>query len=159
MKTITINEIKLEVPDSEVEELVKKYSKKETVEDLLRVEKGSKVFFINHDAIFIDFFIQDTDTDRLSLTESLSGDQLSSLCHLNLLANVARKLNDGWIPNLNIIEDKYYIYISKGNCINISKHEFIKASNVYFKSEELAQKAIDLLGEESIKKALTLNYK
>lgn len=90
--------------------------------------------------------------------EALDKEQLQSIINLNKLANVAKYLNEGWAPDWNKFgQSKWSIFISNEGLKLVS---FASAShgNVIFKSEELAQKAIEILGEDIIKSALTLNY-
>ena len=74
------------------------------------------------------------------------------------LINTAKYLNGDWLPVENInANNNYYIYFS-GNVLKIIPHCIIHTGSVYFKTKELAQKAIEILGEDTIRKALTLNY-
>lgn len=84
--------------------------------------------------------------------------QLKKLLAINMLMNVAKYLNGNWQPDWNNTrENKYYIVISKyGNQIHCNA--LCNNSIVYFKSEELAKKAIEILGEETIKFALCTDY-
>lgn len=80
---------------------------------------------------------------------------------LNKLMIVAKYLNDGWVPDFNDIEqEKSIIIISNNNNIIIS-HSRALSNNynlIYFKSAKLAQQAIDILGEDTIRKALNIYY-
>ena len=86
--------------------------------------------------------------------------QLEKLLAINMLMNVAKYRNDGWQPDWSKEEEgKYYIQIE-----NVSKNLGIDCTGlfnsaiVYFKSEELAEQAIEILGEETIKLALSTDY-
>jgi hypothetical protein len=156
MKTITIDGVDIQVSDSEIEklkrELIEKDPKKETLEEILKVT-GS-VFEISSSGKIrgTGFSVNST----IGIKESTSYDQLESILELNKLANVALKLNDGWVPDWLDGTIKYFLYTSTFIFIGCtSRHH---ESSVYFKTKELAQKAIDLMGEKSIRKALTLNY-
>lgn len=76
--------------------------------------------------------------------------------------NVAKYLNGDWQPNWdnkNKIEYKYYLYIHyPGNKIEISYVASCCSDGIYFKSEELSQQAVDILGEETIKLALSTDW-
>lgn len=74
------------------------------------------------------------------------------------LINTAKYLNKDWLPGEK--DDKYYILINyDNNCnLNIYYDCATLTGSVYFKTEELAKKAIEILGEDTIRKALTLNY-
>lgn len=83
--------------------------------------------------------------------------QLECLLAKNKLANVAKYLNGEWKPDKNNSGyfDAWIIYVNpKGymGCMKIqdSAHN----SNALFKSPELAQQAIEILGEETVKLAL-----
>ena len=84
--------------------------------------------------------------------------QLECIIAKNMLANVAKYLNNGWKPSktdvghfsawvLYATPNKNYIgYVIITDCS--------QNSNALFKSPELAQQAIEILGEETIKLAL-----
>lgn len=84
--------------------------------------------------------------------------QLECIRAKNLLANVAVYLNNGWKPSYNS-EGNYIAYV----IYTTPKQDYIgvlevsncsQNSNVFFKSAELAQQAIEIVGEELIKLAL-----
>lgn len=97
-------------------------------------------------------------------TNCTSEKQAQKLIAINKLMNVAKYLNGDWKPdwNDNSEERKFYIYISKNSIANnIIKIDYIYNNNpniVYFKSEEFAQKVIEILGEETIKLALSTDW-
>lgn len=87
--------------------------------------------------------------------------QAKKLLAINQLMNVAKYLNKDWEPNWkNDKEYKYWIGVKE--CYN--KELYIEHSSsyafgiVYFKSAELTQQAIDILGEETIRLALCTDY-
>lgn len=83
-----------------------------------------------------------------------SRQQLEQLLAINKLMNVANYLNGDWEPNWNDeYEDKFYIHYALGKLYFSSKQR-ANYGCVYFKSKDLALKAIEILGEEEVKKAL-----
>lgn len=76
---------------------------------------------------------------------------------INNLIFVAKYLNDGWTPNFMDTTRKYFIYIKDDETLIASDFTCIN-SVVYFKSKYLANQAIKILGEETIKKALSADY-
>lgn len=76
------------------------------------------------------------------------------------LMNVAKYLNGDWRPDwLNYYTRKYYIFIdTANNNISISHNDSYCNQYIYFKSQELAQQAIDILGEETIRLALSTDW-
>lgn len=86
-----------------------------------------------------------------------------SLVDLVKLINTAKYLNGDWKPNrvytLIVPGVKYFFRVVKNNIhITYSDNDDLFTSLIYFKTKELAQQAIDILGEDTIKNALTLNY-
>ena len=82
--------------------------------------------------------------------------QLQQLLALNKLMNVAKYLNGDWKPDFtNTNFHKFYIsYDSDKKKLTIWFKQYMNDGSVYFKSEELALRAIEILGEEEVKKAL-----
>ena len=85
--------------------------------------------------------------------------QAKKLLAINMLLNVAKYLNEGWQPNWNNEDEKkYVIYLGIKEEISVSWTIVANGHMVHFKTEELAQKAIDILGEETIKLALSTDW-
>lgn len=64
---------------------------------------------------------------------------------------------DGNLIGKNQYIYKYFIIISYNN-IEISNNWIDNAGAIYFKTRELAQRAIEILGEETIKLALSTDW-
>lgn len=129
-----------------------------TYEDVVRKLFGNRED-IHYIGEYGDIFKTKTKSIH-DLNNCTSLKQAQKLLAINKLMNVAKFLNEGWQPNWhNGEEDKYYIQIETLtddliiDCTNLF-NRFI----TYFKSEELAKKAIEILGEETIKLALCTNY-
>lgn len=90
------------------------------------------------------------------LLVSTSQQQLQQIRALNKLMNVAKYLNGDWEPNFtNFSERKWWIdYDFENLMLSTDFSGFYRNSVVYFKSEELAHQAIEILGKEEVKKAL-----
>ena len=84
--------------------------------------------------------------------------QLECILAKNKLANVAKYLNDGWKPSKTDSGhfDAWVLYVTPNKnymgCVKIV--DCAHNSNVLFKSFELGQQAIEILGEETVKLAL-----
>lgn len=89
-----------------------------------------------------------------------SSRQAEKLIAINKLMNVAKYLNGDWKPNWEEADEKkYFIYICPIDCYTSVKSATIHMSDiVYFKSEELAKQAIKILGEQTIKTALSTDW-
>lgn len=89
--------------------------------------------------------------------------QAERLLAINKLMNVAKYLNDGWKPDWdNNYEEKYYIRID--NSV-LSNHKIAVGynctsnnSSIHFKTRELAQEAIRILGEDTIRLIYSTDY-
>ena len=113
------------------------------------------------------FFIEIDDIVNMSCTphpattfvgnESPSKKQLEALLALNKLKNVANYLNGDWKPDWNNVgEDKYYCFFEKNTAIlGISALRGLITGSVHFKSPKLAEQAIEILGEDTVKLALS----
>lgn len=75
--------------------------------------------------------------------------QVKRLIAFNKLQNIAKYLNGDWKPDFNRNDEKWNITKEGGTFIEKYTRALNKAS-VYFKSEELANEAIRLMGEDSL---------
>lgn len=88
-----------------------------------------------------------------------SNNHMKKILAINSLILVAKYLNNGWVPTFNICKHRNYYITIRGNklcldyCFGINT-----VAVIYFRSEKLAQQAIDILGEETIRLALNHNY-
>ena len=82
--------------------------------------------------------------------------QICQLLYLNKLMNVAKYLNGDWEPQfLDRGQKKWCIYYNFEDFKwGVTDYTHYQHAAIYFKSEELALKAIEILGEEAVKKAL-----
>ena len=88
-----------------------------------------------------------------------SNNHMKKILAINNLMLVAKYLNKNWVPDFNSCRQaKYYIAISD-NKLSIDRCYYVnKGAGIFFGREELAQKAIEILGEETIKQALSVDY-
>lgn len=89
--------------------------------------------------------------------------QIVSLLALNKLINVAKYLNDkegvDKFPDWeNDGQFKWSIYFNNGKEFDYIYTHNNNRGSVYFRSYKLAREAVRILGEETIRKALTLNF-
>lgn len=92
-----------------------------------------------------------------NFNNSTSDKQLKKLLAINKLMNVAKYLNGDWQPNWNDgNEIKYFVLVISG--IEILDTFTYNYSPVYFQTKALAQQAIEILGEETIKLALSTDW-
>lgn len=86
--------------------------------------------------------------------------QLECILAKNKLANVAVYLNNGWKPNL-AGDGGYYIILNSYDDLRIDSCAVLcsySLGKVMFKTAELAQQAIKILGEETVRLALEPLY-
>lgn len=135
----------------------KEVKKKLTYDDI------AKELFHNKDGYYItsDADISPCnfgDYPCLECNVAATWEQLESILALNMLCNVAKYLNGGWSPINKRDKYKWCIRIDDISNELVCETEAKQTSSVYFNTKELAQQAIDILGEEEIRKALTLNH-
>lgn len=82
--------------------------------------------------------------------------QAKRMVAFNKLQNIAKYLNKGWQPNFRDNSKKWSIckYICYGTQCTIETNE----GNVYFKSADLADEAIRLMGEDSLNDLFTTDW-
>lgn len=123
----------------------KPIKKKITYQDIINNIKAKNM------GVSVQFGLTKIGTDCFITSEK----QLEQLLALNKLINVAEYLNGDWEPDFTDNTQKWYInydYDCLMLCTDFSVN--YRRNLVYFKSPKLAHQAIDILGEEEVKKAL-----
>lgn len=89
-------------------------------------------------------------------TINTSEKQLEQLLALNKLMNVAKYLNGNWEPDWNTTsESKWCIFFDHtSKKLDIFGWNHSHYTSIVFKTPPLARQAIEILGEEEVKKAL-----
>lgn len=124
----------------------------------------SKKLFYNKDT----YYVTESGSVKSSLitasfidsTNCTSRKQAEKLLAINQLMNVSKYLNGDWKPSWEKNnEKKYVITLDKNDkAIWIERHYCVNVGMAYFKTEELAKQAIKILGEETIKLALSTDW-
>ena len=132
---------------------IKKKVTYQDVKEKLFPESHSSFYFGKEGAIVQTFNIKYLSRELLLST---SIQQLEQIRALNKLMNVAKYLNGNWEPDWNDRhQHKWFIfYDHQLSGLYLAIHYTQRFASVYFKSEELAYQAIEILGEEEVKKAL-----
>lgn len=132
---------------------IKKKITYQDVKEKLFPESHSSFYFGKEGTIVQTFNIKYLSKELLLAT---SQQQLQQIRALNKLMNVAKYLNGDWEPDFtNTNFHKFYIsYDSDKKKLTIQFKQYMNNGSVYFKSEELALQAIEILGEDEVKKAL-----
>ncbi len=118
------------------------------------------VYYINSNGDVVYAFSMNSD-NRKKPNNATCKKQLEKLLAINKLMNVAKYLNGNWKPNWeNINEDKYYLRVNRTseNTFEIGDTKMICSDIAYFRSRELAQQAINILGEYTIRLALSTDW-
>lgn len=133
MKTITLeNGQKVEISEESYNALAKAAHKE-----------------VTWDEIYHEYF----DKKERGFTEELHDSVDIKIHTIKKLIITAKYLNGAWTPDWNDNSKKYYISIKKDS-FSIDYAYDYNSEPCHFKSEELAWRAIDILGEEVIKTAL-----
>ena len=76
----------------------------------------------------------------------------------NKLQNIAKYLNEGWNPDFNDDSQKFFIILDFDNKYNVAYNTYESTSVVYFKTEELANRAITIMGKDSLADLFNTNW-
>lgn len=85
-------------------------------------------------------------TDSVNCTSSAQAKRLAAF---NKLQNIAKYLNEGWKPDFCDPEKKWVI-VKDEKSFSTRYNQAVNDADVYFKSEELANEAIRIMGKESL---------
>lgn len=80
--------------------------------------------------------------------------QIKKLEAINKLIIVAKYLNGDWKPNWGSFKERKYRVDVDGLIVSVSHNTIYNRSICYFKTENLAEQAIEILGEDTIRCAL-----
>lgn len=137
------------------------WSKELTYNDVaIKLFKNKQVCFINNgpEITRIKEYCPN-EQNALYYNNCTSRKQAEKLIAINMLMNVAKYLNGDWKPDWNnYYEYKYYIGINENKNIFISYNDSHCIYQIYFKTKDLAKKAISILGEDVIKIALSTDW-
>lgn len=75
--------------------------------------------------------------------------QAKRLAAFNKLQNIAKYLNGDWKPDFCYIEKKWAI-VKEGENFSSKYNQLTNDASIYFKSESLANKAIEIMGKDSL---------
>lgn len=117
------------------------------------------IYFWNASSEEADTF-NEYGNDWGDLSNCMTIGQVKRLMAFNKLQNIAKYLNDGWKPDFqDKCSRKYHILfdICKGTFFS-SYVTYFNEGNIYFKTEELAEEAIRIMGEESLKDLFSTDW-
>ena len=154
------NELTIEIPNGKIvdwEESKKQNKivlkdKQLTYEDVCKKLFNGETYYTNTNGKICSADIAQYVTDPNNAT---TGHQLECILAKNQLTNVAKYLNDGWNPTVGYTA--WYIISYGHNNIDIVDADFQHShcsSRIIFKTKELAQQAIEILGRETVNLAL-----
>lgn len=156
-------EIKIQVPEGyEIDkenstfECIKFKPKKLTYNDVAKLLfKGNPAYYINPwgDIQLVD--LSTADSQCADPTHCIIKNQARKLLALNKLINVAKYLNGDWKPSFNYDSQLKYFINTNNNKVTIESWIALNWGTPCFKTKELAKQAIEILGEETIKLALS----
>ena len=164
------NELKIEIPEgkeidwdeSKKQNKIVLKDKQLTYEDICKkVFENKDIFYIGTDGSIYNESYHDIKEAICQENNAATAHQLECILARNKLANVAKYLNDGWKPN----KGNHVFYLTRYvTCcedpenkkhIHVGEYYFGSGENlVLFKTEKVAQQALEILGEETVKLAL-----
>ena len=122
---------------------------------------GTKPYYwnVNTDIESETIDTYECNAEFVSLFNCNSEAQVKRLMATNKLQNIAIWLNNGWHPNFNNGNEKKYFIICTGyDKYTVAYNTYCQSSDIYFKTEELAKKAIDIMGEQSLADLFNTNW-
>lgn len=176
MKTKEINEYVITAPEGQVivetikdgkkfisfEEVQKKVL---TYDDVCRELFHNETLKCSEKIKFIDAFLtgemryeDNPELYKFTGNEFTSEEEIESLLCLNKLRNVAKYLNPDIMDSEDIetSEWNYYLINRENGRLERGVSQYKKGSNIYFYNEEAYERALEILGEDTIRKALNL---
>jgi hypothetical protein len=118
------------------------------IEDKIIAQRG-------RGGITAGWFASETSCTTFGVHTVGSKPNLEQLLALNKLMNVAEHLNEKKFNWDDRHQPKWYIYYDHSvDVFRLGCNSHIQSSNVHFDSEEHAEQAIEILGDDTIKKAL-----
>ena len=150
------NELTIEIPDGKIvdwdeskkqNKIVLK-DKQLTYEGVCKKLFNGEIYYTTTNGKICSFNITQYVTDPNNATTE---HQLECILAKNKLANVAKYLNDGWKPN----KGDFVFFLTHWEYLSVGMYHFENYGNqIIFKNREVAQQAVEILGEETIKLAL-----
>ena len=161
MKTLSkainnMNTLEIEIPsdkeidwkESEKQNKIVLKDKQLTYEDVCKKLFNGETYYTNTNGKICSSNITQYVTDPNNATTE---HQLECILAKNKLANVAKYLNDGWKPN----KGGPVFCLTNWEYLSVGMYHFENYGNqIIFKNREVAQQAVEILGEETIKLAL-----
>lgn len=159
MKTVTLEDgQQVKVDDGIYNNLLELAAPKSYREVAKILFQGNMGYHTNADGVIIPRSFTFGDVSYNDTNNAKTYNQLNKLMAINRVMNVANYLNKGEVENYG---EAWTI------CMNTSQNNLIFVNNElvhirgigpYFKTKELAEKAIEILGDSDINLALTTHY-
>lgn len=155
-------EIKINVPEGyEIDrenstfECIKFKKKKLTYEDVCDALFTQKTVYYTSSSGEIEVLSEMPRYNAFDCNNATSKSQLKQLLAINKLMNVAAYLNKIPLDWESSSQDKWYIYYNHTqHKIGYTYRTWCQTTGVYFDSYRRARKAVDILGEDTVKHAL-----
>lgn len=129
-----------------------------TYEDIAKklYKDNQTVFYYDNDDKINTF---ECNASYNELDNSLSEAQVKRWLAFNKLQNIALYLNNGWMPNFLSNSKKYFIWeCGATGRYTVGYNTNFNEGSVYFRTEELAEQAIRIMGEESLSDLFNTNW-
>lgn len=121
-----------------------------------------KDFFYNKNTYYLDdcneisSVVLDSSNYK-DLDNCTSFAQAKRLAAFNKLQNIAKYLNKGWKPDFFDPEKKWVI-VKDGKSFSTRYNQAVNDADVYFKSEDIANEAIRIMGKESLNNLFSTDW-
>ena len=122
---------------------------------------GTKPYYwnVNTDIESETIDTYECNAEFVSLFNCNSEAPVKRLMAFNKLPNIAQYLNKGWKPNFFSSSKKYFIWkCGITGKYTVGYNTDFNEGSVYFKTEDLAKQAIDIMGEQSLADLFNTNW-
>lgn len=116
---------------------------------------------LTYEDVALELVNQESRTLRAMCANEKMLNKLSAIHHLIMVAKFLNKNEDGsdWTPDWeNDAEPKWYLCVRHGKkpipCFTVQNNSCV----VYFRTKEIAEQAVQILGEDVVRTALTTEY-
>lgn len=155
---ITINSNKeYDATPEQVAEIEKILCRKATYEDIEKIIYHSPMGEDLRDDFISRYLPINVPTSEHTLLFT-SKKHLNKIQAINKLLNVAKYLNNGWVQKFDPKDLGFEIVLDTNTVIVMGCGSRYNYCSVYFETQEAAKQAIEILGEETIKTALSTDY-
>lgn len=128
-----------------------------TYEDIAKKLFLNKTCYFNNGNV-IKTLRETSSVNCYEVDNSVSKAQVKRLLAFNKLQNIALYLNGDWKPKFGHVEDPYVIVKTVDDEFLTAQNKLNQTGAIYFKTKELAEEAVRIMGKESLNDLFNTNW-